>query len=705
MIYKAVAISTLALLAAGELTNQAFASPDVATPTSAASNYVVPVEVSPASQSAAEVAPPEAEVSQEFSASTQTATQSTSANTVVVPAISQSPQPAVTSVRTSDRTSQTSVTPTSTTSVAQSTRTSGRSAASTDLAVTATDVRVTGVSEELQQLVLNSIRTRPGGSTNQSQLDSDVATILNTGYFTDARVTKSVNRDGWNVTFQVQPVVVRSVQVSGNRVLTQDVANTIFQSQLGQPISPTSLRQGFQQVSQWYKDNGYALAQVVEVQPNRNGVVTVNVAEGIIGDINFRFLDKEGKPTQGRTKEDFLKRELKLKSGDVFRVDVARQDLQNLYRLGLFDNANVSLNGDARQVDVTYDLLERPVRGVNAGGGYSATSGVFGTISYRDQNFGGVNKQVGLNVQVGSRDLQFDGNFSSPYRESNPDMPGYSVNAFRRGAISSTFDDDFQNNPTEAGNYEQPRERQFGGGVSLNKPVGEWDASLGLNYTRTSIRDRDGNIIATDSLGNPVSFSGTGVDDLVSFTAGVTKDQRNNPYNPTSGSLLSLSSQQSIPVGNGNILMNRLQANYSQYMPVNLFGTKDNQVLAFNVQGGTTIGDLPPYMAYNLGGVNSVRGYGTGDLASGRSYVLASAEYRIPVFNPVGAVLFADFGSDLGSGSTVPGEPGVVRGKSGTGFGYGAGLRVNSPLGIIRADYAFTDKGDNRLQFGIGQRF
>lgn len=705
MIYKAVAISTLALLAAGELTNQAFASPDVATPTSAASNYVVPVEVSPASQSAAEVAPPEAEVSQEFSASTQTATQSTSANTVVVPAISQSPQPAVTSVRTSDRTSQTSVTPTSTTSVAQSTRTSGRSAASTDLAVTATDVRVTGVSEELQQLVLNSIRTRPGGSTNQSQLDSDVATILNTGYFTDARVTKSVNRDGWNVTFQVQPVVVRSVQVSGNRVLTQDVANTIFHSQLGQPISPTSLRQGFQQVSQWYKDNGYALAQVVEVQPNRNGVVTVNVAEGIIGDINFRFLDKEGKPTQGRTKEDFLKRELKLKSGDVFRVDVARQDLQNLYRLGLFDNANVSLNGDARQVDVTYDLLERPVRGVNAGGGYSATSGVFGTISYRDQNFGGVNKQVGLNVQVGSRDLQFDGNFSSPYRESNPDMPGYSVNAFRRGAISSTFDDDFQNNPTEAGNYEQPRERQFGGGVSLSKPVGEWDASLGLNYTRTSIRDRDGNIIATDSLGNPVSFSGTGVDDLVSFTAGVTKDQRNNPYNPTSGSLLSLSSQQSIPVGNGNILMNRLQANYSQYMPVNLFGTKDNQVLAFNVQGGTTIGDLPPYMAYNLGGVNSVRGYGTGDLASGRSYVLASAEYRIPVFNPVGAVLFADFGSDLGSGSTVPGEPGVVRGKSGTGFGYGAGLRVNSPLGIIRADYAFTDKGDNRLQFGIGQRF
>lgn len=691
MLNRIVLLSTLALLAAGELTNQAIANPNLAnsTPKPTASNYVVPVETAPASQSAAAIASPEATVKPVFSQSNSAAT----GKTVVVPTASTSAQPAKTSV---SATNQASAKPTA--SVAQSTNRN-------DIAVTATDVEVKGATEELQQLVLNTIRTRAGGSTNQSQLDNDVATIMNTGYFANARVSKTVNREGWNVVFQVEPVVVRSLQLSGNQVLTSDVANTIFQSQLGQPVSPTALRQGFEQLSQWYKDNGYVLAQVAAIQPNRNGVLAVDVAEGIVGDINFRFLDKDGKPTQGRTKEDFLKRELKLKSGEVFRVDVARQDLQQLYKLGLFDNANVSLNGDARQVDVTYDLIERSARGVNVGGGYSPSSGLFGTINYKDQNFGGVNKQLGLNAQIGAKDVQFDGNFTSPYRASNPDMPGYSVNGFRRRGVSQTFDDDFQNKTNEAGNYEQPREGQIGGGISLNKPVGEWDASLGLNYTRTSIRDRNGNIISTDSFGNPVSFSGTGVDDLLAVTAGVTKDERNNPYNPTQGSLLSLTTQQSIPVGNGNILMNRVQANYSQYTPVNILGTKDPQVLAFNVQGGTTIGDLPPYMAYNLGGINSVRGYGAGDLASGRSFVLASAEYRIPVFNPVGAVLFADFGSDLGTGSSVLGEPGVVRGKPGTGFGYGAGVRVNSPVGIIRADYAFTDKGDSRLQFGLGQRF
>ena len=666
MRYKAIALSTLALLAAGELTNQAIASPVLAnsTPKSAASNFVVPVEASPASQSAAAIASPEAALKPTFSSS------STNSSTV-----------------------------------SPSSRSSAKTTNTNDIAVTATDVQVKGGTPELQQLVLSTIRTRAGGSTSQSQLDSDVGAILNTGYFADASVAKSTNRDGWNVVFQVQPVVVRSLQLSGNQVLTPAVANDIFKSQLGQPISPTTLRQGFQQLSQWYKDNGYVLAQVVNVQPNRDGVLAVDVAEGVIGNINFRFLDKDGKPTQGRTKDSFLKQELKLKPGQVFRVDVARQDLQHLYQLGLFDNANISLNGDARKVDVNYDLTERLVRGINAGGGYSADAGLFGTISYKDQNFGGVAKQVGLNLQVGARDFQFDGNFTSPYRESNPDMPGYSVNGFKRRGVSQTFNDHFQNNPSEADNYQQPREGQIGGGISVSKPVADWNASVGLNYTRTTIEDRNGNTIAKDVLGNPLSWSGTGVDDLVSVTAGVTKDQRDNPYNPTQGSLLSLSTEQSIPVGSGNILMNRVQANYSQYVPVNLIGTKDSQVLAFNVQGGTTIGDLPPYMAYNLGGINSVRGYGTGDVASGRSYVLATAEYRIPVYKPVGAVLFADFGSDLGTGSSVPGEPGAVRGKPGTGFGYGAGIRINSPVGIIRADYGFTDKGDSQLQFGIGQRF
>ncbi|MBD1926204.1 BamA/TamA family outer membrane protein [Trichocoleus sp. FACHB-90] len=586
------------------------------------------------------------------------------------------------------------------TPTAQTPRTTPTRVNSSDLVVTATDVQVVGVTGELQQVAQNAISTRPGGDTSQSQLQKDVAAILETGLFADANVTTYAEKNGLRAVFQVSPVVVRSVQLSGAQVLTPAVANDIFKSQIGTNISPAAITQGVQQIKQWYEKNGYTLAQVIAVQPGRDGVLAIQVAEGIVGDVKIRFVDKEGNPTQGRTKEDFLLREIKLKSGQPFRVDVARGDLQQLYQLGLFENADVSLNGDPRKVDVTYELTEGKSRSVNVGGGYSDNSGLYGTLSYNDRNLGGTNQQLGGNLQVSPRDVQFDGKFSSPYRASNPDRLGYSVDAFRQRELSATFNED-----VKLPNGDQVREGRFGGGVTVTRPVGDFQGSVGLNYTRTSIRDRDGNLSPVDELGNRLSYSGNGIDDKVALSAGVVQDRRDNPVNPSKGSLLSLSTEQSIPVGNGNILMNRLQANYSQYVPVNLIGNKNAEVLAFNVQGGTTIGNLPPYEAFNLGGINSVRGYGSGDVASGRSFVLASAEYRFPIYQPVGGVLFADFGSDLGSGDTVPGEPGTVRDKPGAGFGYGAGLRLSSPIGLIRADFGINNQGDSRLQFGIGQRF
>jgi len=652
MLYRAVAFSTLAVLVGSELTHQAMATPNSATtnPSSETRNYVVPTESASVTGSPQPVASPEATQTPEF---------------------------------------------------AQSVPTLNQPELSNDLVVLATDVQVVGVSEELQQLVLKTIRTRSGGQTSQSQLEQDIQGILETGFFANANVTPTANANGWDVVYQVEPVIARSLELSGNQVLTPDVAHSIFNPQLGQPVSPANLRQSIQQLEQWYEDNGYILAQVLDVRSTPDGVITVDVSEGVVSDVNFRFLDEEGEPTDGRTREEFINRELNLQPGQVFNVEVVRQDLQDLYQMGLFDQVDISLNGDTRNVDVIYNLIERPARGVNAGAGYSNDSGVFGTLSYNDFNLGGVNQKLGLNVQFSRRDFQFDGNYGRPYRASNPEQPGYNVNTFRRRTVSQTFDED-----VDLANGDDPREGQFGGGVSLSKPVNEeWDASVGVNYTRTSIRDSEGDIHAVDEYGNRLTFSDSGIDDLVTVSAGVTRDKRDNPVNPTQGSLARLSTEQSIPIGQGSILMNRLEANYSQYVPIDVFKGNSQEVLAFNLQGGTTIGDLAPYNAFNLGGQNSVRGYGTGDVGTGRSYVLASAEYRVPLFNPVGAVVFADFASDLGSSETVPGEPGVVREKPGSGFGYGAGLRVNSPVGVIRADLGFNDQGDSRLQFGLGQRF
>lgn len=570
-----------------------------------------------------------------------------------------------------------------------------------DLVVNTTTVRIEGATEALESVIRQVIQTRAGGTTSESQVQRDIAAILNTGLFGDATANTQVNPNGLDVVYRVNPLQVRSLSLSGATVLTPEVAQQIFASQLGQPINPSLLNQGFDQINQWYQDNGYVLAQVLVIEPQPNGVLNIEVAEGNIGNIEVRFLDEEGNLIEGRTQRSFIKDKVQLQPGNVFNLDVARQDVQQLYQLGLFQKVDIALNGDATNLNVIYDVTEAPARAVNAGGGYNGATGIFGTISYNDGNVGGVSNKLNLNVQLSFKDVQFDGNYGSPYSVNNPEMPGYNISAFRRRNLSQTFDSD-----VTLANGDQPREGQFGAGVTFSKPIENWDASVGLNYTRTSIRDAEGNLTPVDELGNPLSYSETGIDDLVTVKAGFRQDNRNNPINPSSGSVLNVSSEQSVPIGQGSILMNRLEADYSLYTPISLLNQESSEVLAFNLQGGTTLGDLPPYEAFNLGGINSVRGFENGEVGSGRSYVLASAEYRFPIFStPIGGVLFADFATDLGSGDTVPGEPGEVRGKPGSGFGYGAGVRVNSPIGIIRADFGLNNQGDSKVHFGIGHRF
>ncbi|MBW4665293.1 MAG: BamA/TamA family outer membrane protein [Chroococcus sp. CMT-3BRIN-NPC107] len=576
-----------------------------------------------------------------------------------------------------------------------------------DLFILATDVQVIGVREELQEIVRNAISTREGSDTSNSQLQTDIQAILATGLFVSARAITATNPAGISVVYAVEPVIVRAIQLSNASVLPENIPLKLFQSQFGKEISLEAINQSRAEIDKWYAKNGYLAAKVLAINPSPQGVLTVEVIEGIVSNVKFRFLNRDGNPTdrqgnpiKSRTTEEFLRREVRVKPGDIISDRAIELDLRQLYQLGLFRTVNVGLVETGKQVDVIYDLTEKPARSVSPGGGYDDDTGIYATINYQDFNLSGINNSIDVDLQISPRDLQFGTTFTSPYRASEPNRPGYEVSVFRRRGTSPTFDGDI-----DLANNSNPREGRYGGGFSLNKPINDWQAALGLNYTRISIRDRDGNISPTDELGNELSFSGTGIDDLTTVSISAVKDERNDRSNPTQGSILSLSTEQSIPIGRGTISMNRLQANYIQYFPVQIIGKRNIEVLAFNLQGGTIIGDLPPYEAFNLGGLDSVRAYGGSEVGSGRSYILASAEYRFLIFQPVGGVLFADFASDLGSGDTVLGEPAVVRGKPGTGFSYGAGLRLESPIGLLRADFGINDRGESQVQFGIGQRF
>jgi outer membrane protein insertion porin family len=590
------------------------------------------------------------------------------------------------------------------------------------------EVVVTGAEGALENEVFRVITTRPGQATTRTQLQADVNAVFATGLFSSVDVIPEDTPLGVRVTFAVQAnPVLREVVVNtepagvGTRVLPQEVVDEIFSEQYGQILNLRDLQNGVQQLNEWYKENGYDLAQVIDAQQvTEDGRVVLVVAEGVIEDIRVRFLneegeatDEEGQPIDGRTRDFIITREVQLNPGDVFNRQTAERDLRRVFGLGIFEDVRLSFapGTDPRQVVVVVDVIERNTGSVAAGAGISSASGLFGTISYQEQNLGGNNQTLGAELQVGQRELLFDVRFSDPWIAGDPYRTSYTVNAFRRRSISLIFDGGEEE--VELPNGDRPRVTRTGGGVTFTRPLSrdvfspsEWTASLGLQYQRVSIRDSDGELSPEDELGNLLSFSEDGSDDLFTVQLGAVRDQRNNALRPTSGSLLRLGVEQSIPIGGGSILLTRLRGSYSYYIPVQFTNfTEGPQALAFNLQAGTVLGDLPPYEAFSLGGSNSVRGYEEGDVGAGRSFIQATAEYRFPIISAIGGALFVDFASDFGTGDNVPGDPAGVRGKPGTGFGFGLGVRVQSPLGPIRVDYGLNDEGDSRIHFGIGERF
>ena len=103
---------------------------------------------------------------------------------------------------------------------------------------------------------------------------------------------------------------------------------------------------------------------------------------------------------------------------------------------------------------------------------------------------------------------------------------------------------------------------------------------------------------------------------------------------------------------------------------------------------------------------SSIRGWGSCDLAVSKSFVEGTVEYRFPVWKMISGALFVDAGSDLGSQKDVPGKPGKLLQKSGSGYSIGGGVGVKTPIGPLRLDVASKDlSGELRYTLGVGWKF
>jgi outer membrane protein insertion porin family len=567
---------------------------------------------------------------------------------------------------------------------------------------------------ELEKQIYDTITTKPGRLTTRSRIEEDAKRVFALGFVSSVQPRPEDTDVGVRILFVVQPnPVLKSVATEGtSAVLEPGVIDRLFADQIGKITNRNQLQTAVKALEKYYQDRGFVLAQVADLKAEPDGRITLVVAEGVVEDIKVAFLtedgknvDKDGKPITGNTRDFIITRELALQPGQVFNRNTVQSDLRRVFDLGLFDDINLKLDPgtDPRKVIVTVNVKEKNTGSIAIGAGLSSSTGFFGTLSFQQQNLGGNNQKLGADVQVGERDLLFDLNFTDPWLAGDPNRTSFTANIFSRRLFSYVFDTPVGVPP----NNDSPRVNRLGTGFSFSRPLDNRStASLGFRYERVTVTDSGSEVRPNDILGNPLTLNPAGTDDLFTLQFAYAIDQRNDPNRATSGSVLRLATEQALPFGTNSLLYNRLRASYSFFVPVSFTNFSEGpQTLAFNIQGGTVLGTFPAYDAFQIGGSNSVRGWDEGKIGSGRSFAIVSAEYRFPVFNIVGGVLFVDYGTDLGSADSVIGNPAGARGKPGNGVGYGAGLRIQSPLGAIRIDYGINNNGGNQFSFGLGEKF
>ena len=278
-----------------------------------------------------------------------------------------------------------------------------------------------------------------------------------------------------------------------------------------------------------------------------------------------------------------------------------------------------------------------------------------------------------------------------------------------------------------------------GGGFSFARPLNggqplkkvPWSVLIGANFQKVRPIDYAGEkrpygVASTNFNNNQapeneiicVAYNCADENTLVSFKSAITYNNLDNSRNPTSGDYLNIGSEQFVSLGENSPTFNRTRVNYSRFFPVNWLkfhkgcrpkpGEKSDcsQSIGFQAKIGTIIGDLPPYEAFCLGGSSSVRGWNSCDLGVARNFGEVTGEYRFPIWRLVSGVLFVDAGSDFGSQSNVPGKPGKILEKPGSGFSIGPGAVINTPVGPIRIEAASQDfSGNWRYNIGIGWKF
>ncbi len=144
-----------------------------------------------------------------------------------------------------------------------------------------------------------------------------------------------------------------TITTDGNRAIGDAQFSPLFRRWIGQPASAASLRALGEGVLHTYRNAGYSLARVRDIDYRAaDGSLVIRITEGIVSEVRL-----EGNT---RTNEVVVLREFPLQSGSIFRIENARRGLANITALNLFHQVSFDVIEGDPAATIRIRVEERP---------------------------------------------------------------------------------------------------------------------------------------------------------------------------------------------------------------------------------------------------------------------------------------------------------------------------------------------------------
>lgn len=558
-------------------------------------------------------------------------------------------------------------------------------------------VIITGNKQVPVEAIGKLVKSKPGDTVTEELIRNDLFSIYSDGWCQDVKPSFELENDAVTVTYHyMEAPIITDVDLQGATVLNVDAVRKQFVT--GRIMNRKEINEKLSGIIKQYNEAGYTAVTINNGVIDENGVFHVQVTEGKIAAFKV-----EGNK---KTKDYVVLREMRQKVGEPFNANLMKRALQRVSNLGFFNNVGMKANSGPTPdtIEIVVVVEEGNAATASLGFGYSDEDGVVGNFTIQDKNFMGQgdNASFRWEFDCDHHNKNYEISYTRPWIDDKETMATFTIYDLNRETA------DYDREGHEIARYDK---RALGQELTLSR--------AGSEYTRNyvSLRHKNDKYDEPEkgysrqyyekSFNEYLEYPGSpyykyngkwpssererrkenfGESWSVQFMH--VYDSRDNYLFPRVGKRMSYSAEYGFA---GDFDYTKWDADWRYYYPVGA------SVFAWDTEIGYATGDLPLSSRFAVGGTNFLRGYENNQFR-GNSMLRTSVEFRSPLTKNITGVLFSDYGYAWDKRDEDNFDLDKMK------FGYGVGIRAETPMGMLRLDYGIGEK-KNRFHFSFGGSF